>query len=272
MRKICVINQKGGVAKTTTVINLAAGLSRQDKKVLVLDLDAQGNSGLCFNAQSTKDMFDLLIEGADIRECILHLGKNLDIITSRETLTKAELILVGEQNRERALVKKLKKVKDYDYVILDCPPSLGLLSQNAMLYADEAIIPVSTDVLGYDALKKMIVAIRTLNAVFEHDLRITKIVPTMYDMRNKVCKEILDKITSEYYELVSNPIRVNSKLKEAPKEGKSIFAYDPISRGAKDYMALVRLILQEEKSVLEMMESRKRMRAMRTEVNILASD
>ena len=266
MRKICVINQKGGVAKTTTVVNLAAGLSRLGKKVLVLDLDAQGNTGKCLNAQSTKDIYDLLIEGADIRECITKLDTNLDIITSRETLTKAELILVGEQNREKVLDKKLKKVKDYDYVLIDCPPSLGLLSQNAMLYADEAIIPVSTDILGYDALRKMIIAIRTLNHVFEHDLRITKIVPTLFDKRTKVCREIMEKIRNEFYELVSEPIRINSKLKEAPREGKSIFSYDSSSRGAKDYIALVRQVLQEESKVEEFTKSKEKVAEIRANI------
>jgi len=267
MRKICVINQKGGVAKTTTVVNIASGLSRQDKKVLILDLDAQGNSGTCLHAASTKDMFDLLIEGADIRECITHLGKNLDMITSKETLTKAELILVGEQNREKMLCKKLKDLKDYDYVIMDCPPSLGLLNQNAMLYADEAIIPVSTDILGYEALKKIIRAITTLNHVFDHGLIISKIVPTLYDQRLTLCREILDKIRSEYYELVAEPIRINSKLKEAPRSGKSIFSYDPFSRGAEDYKRLVQVIMQDEQRFIDLAQTKQKMVKIRAEIS-----
>lgn len=269
MRKICVINQKGGVAKTTSVINIASGLARQNKKVLIIDLDPQGNAGKCLNAQSTKDIYDFLVESADSKECITKLDKNLDIITSRETLTKAELILVGEQNRENILKKKLKKVKEYDYLIIDCPPSLGLLSQNAMLYADEAFIPVSCDILGFDALKKMVIAIRTLNNVFDHSLLITKIIPTMYDRRNKVCREMYHKMRNEFYELVSDPIRVNSKLKEAPREGKCIFSYDNSSRGAQDYFSLVRHVMQDEQKIKNLMETKARVEEIQSKVSVI---
>ena len=190
MRKICIINQKGGVAKTTTTISIAAGLSRKGKKVLILDLDAQGNIGVALKSQSMKDMYDFLLNGSDIRECVTHMGDNLDIITSKETLTKAEFIMVGEQNREFILKNKLNDIKGYDYIIIDCSPSLGLLNQNALIAADEAIIPTSTDVLGFHALKKIILAIDSLNNVFEHECKVSKIVPTMHDQRLNVCKEI----------------------------------------------------------------------------------
>lgn len=246
MRKICIINQKGGVAKTTTTISLAAGLSRKGKKVLVLDLDAQGNIGVSLRAQGVKDMYDFLINGSDYRECVTHLGENLDIITSKETLTKAEFILVGENNRENILRNKMKEIKGYDYIILDCSPSLGLLNQNALLAADEAIIPTSTDYLGYKALKKMILAIDSLNNVFDHDCKVTKIVPTMYDKRLKICRQILSDITNDYYGIVSNPINVSSKLKEAPGKGESIFKYAKGSRAAKDYQSVVNSVIQDE--------------------------
>jgi chromosome partitioning protein len=247
MRKICVINQKGGVAKTTTTISMGAGLSRKGKKVLILDLDAQGSVGICLKSQSTKDMYDFMFNGSDIRECVTHLGENLDLVTSRETLTKAELLLTTEPNKEYVLRNKLKDVKGYDYILIDCSPSLGLLNQNAILACDEAVIPTSTDILGYKALKKMILAIDELSSVFGHDCRVTKIIPTMYDQRLKICKEIYSKISNDYYELVSEPILTCSKLKEAPKEGQSIFKYAPSSSAAKDYMKLVVSIMQDEK-------------------------
>jgi len=246
MRIISVINQKGGVAKTTTTISLAAGLSRKGKRVLIIDLDAQGNIGVALRAQGVKDMYDFLINGSDYRECVTHLGDNLDLITSKETLTKAEFILVGEANRELILREKLKEIKDYDYILIDCSPSLGLLNQNALLASNEAVIPTSTDILGFKALKKIILAIDSLNRVFEHDCQITKIIPTMYDKRLKVCKEILGKITNDYYEMVSNPIHTCSKLKEAPSKGESIFKYAKKSTAAKDYMSLVNSIIHDE--------------------------
>lgn len=246
MRKICIINQKGGVAKTTTTVSLAAGLSRKGKKVLILDLDAQGNIGVSLRAQGVKDMYDYLVNGCDYRECVTHLGENLDIITSKETLTKAEFILVGEQNREGVLKSKLKEIKGYDYVLLDCSPSLGLLNQNALLASDEAIIPTSTDFLGFKALKKMVLAIESLNNVFDHDCQVSKIIPTMYDKRLKICKTVLSDITNDYYGIVSDPIHVSSKLKEAPGKGQSIFKYAKNSRAAKDYQAMVNSIIQDE--------------------------
>ena len=250
LRKICVINQKGGVGKTTTTINIAAGLSRSDKKVLIIDFDAQGNIATSLNVENDKDIYSILTENADISQCTKNLGKNLDVIPSRETLTKTEVMIAKLPNKEKILKAKLKNLTGYDYVLIDCPPSLGLLNQNALLYAQEAFIPVSTDYLGYDALLKMEKVIKEINSHFKHNLKITKVIPTLFDKRNKTCKDFLDKITSQFYEITSNPIRINSKVKEAPAHGKSIFSYAKSSRGAKDYMELVNLILNEEKKVL----------------------
>lgn len=181
-----------------------------------------------------------------MQECLAHIAPNLDVIKSKETLTKAEFILMGEQSRETVLRRKLAPIKGYDYIIVDCPPSLGLLNQNVLLYCDEAIIPASTDVLGFDALKKIIAAIHKINDVFGHTLQITKVIPTMHDVRNKVCGETLAKMQNEYYNLVADPIRISSKFKEAPDKKKSIFAYDKSGKGAEDYERLVKTVLRDE--------------------------
>ena len=250
VRKICVINQKGGVGKTTTTINIAAGLSRHDKKVLIVDFDPQGNIATSLKLKGEKDIHNIITENADIDQCKRYLGKNLEVIPSRETLTKTEVILAKMPNKEYILRKKLKEIKGYDYVIIDCPPSLGLLNQNALLYAQEAFIPVSTDYLGFDALIKMTRVIEVINKHFDHDIKVTKVIPTMYDARNKLCRSYLDKIRSQFYEVTTNPVRINSKIREAPEYGMSIFSYDKNSRGAKDYMEVVRMILNEEKQML----------------------
>ncbi|MFH1849567.1 MAG: ParA family protein [archaeon] len=250
MRKICVINQKGGVGKTTTTLNIAAGLSRHGRRVLVIDFDAQGNIGHCLNIEGEKDIYHLISENAEIQECTKRLGENLHIIPSRETLTKTEVLIAQQENREFILKEKLADLKGYDYVLIDCPPSLGLLNQNAMLFAQEAFIPVTTDHLGYDALVKMTKVIETINKTFRHNIRITKVIPTMFDQRINTCKVHLDKISSLLYEATTIPVRVNSKLKEAPLEGKSIFSYAPQSTGAQDYMKITRTIIDEEQRVL----------------------
>ncbi|MBU0461386.1 MAG: AAA family ATPase [Nanoarchaeota archaeon] len=248
MRKICVINQKGGVGKTTTAVNLAVGLANAGKKVLILDLDPQGNINSCLPAESKKDIYDLLVENAKLNECTVQLNENLAIVPSRETLTKAELILVGEQSRETVLKRKLEKLSGYDYVLIDCPPSLGLLNQNAMIFADEAIIPASTDLLGLDGLRKITAALKKINEVFDHDIDISVVVPTMHDSRTKVCREVLKQMNKDFFGIVAEPIRINSKLKEAPGMKQSIFEYAKSSNGAKDYGKLVEMVLNSEKS------------------------
>ncbi|HIH38364.1 ParA family protein [Candidatus Woesearchaeota archaeon] len=250
MRKICIINQKGGVGKTTSVVNLAAGLSRSNRKVLIIDIDPQGCLAFCLHDESTKDLYDYLIENADIRECVRPLGINLDIISSKETLTKAETILSKEGNVTH-LRRKLQNLQGYDYVLIDCAPSLGILNQNALLFCHEAFIPVSTDILGHRALKRMKEAVEVLSKVFDHQIKVTKIIPTLYDRRVKVCKTVLKDIKNEYYEIVADPISYNSKLKEAPKTGQSIFSYDPKSQGAQDYLRLVKSVIYDEARVIK---------------------
>ena len=247
MRKIAVFNQKGGVGKTTTAVNIAAGLSRNGKKVCLVDLDPQGSINTWHDLDSKKNLYDLLVNNADLSKCTASLGRNLDVIWCDERIAEAEAFMHSQEQNHTILDQRFTPGLDYDYAILDCPPSLRLMNQNALFYAREAIIPFSTDILGKEALKKTMGTINKLNGIFSHKIMVSSIVPTLFDRRNKVCKTVLQEVRKEYTPfLVTEPIRNNSKLKEAPKAKKSIFNYAKSSPGAQDYWKLVKLMLENE--------------------------
>ncbi len=245
MRKICVINNKGGVAKTTTAINLAAGLARQGKNTILVDLDPQNNINLALQAKAEYTVVDAMTGKAPLSQVKVNLGKNLDVVAAEVSLTHLERQLSTHEDPNKFLKDVLDDVKTYDYMILDCPASMSLLNEAVLNYCEEAFIPTSTDYLGWDALQRTMNVIAKIQARGS-GIKVTRVVPTMFDKRNKICKETLAQIQNEYPELASYPIRMNSKLKEAPKHGKSIFSYAKSSPGAKDYGRLVDDVLAME--------------------------
>ena len=239
MRTICIMNHKGGVGKTTTAISLAAGLSRIDKKVLLIDLDPQGNIDVSLKIEAENNLYDAMTGKVMLNSTIVNLAKNFDVISSTETLAKAEYYLYKQDESKMYLKELLSQITGYDYVLIDCPPSIGILNQNALAYCKEVFVPTSTDFLGFDALKKMKEIVDEVNRAYYGNAKITKIIPTLFDTRNKICKQTLAEIKNEFGSKTSSPIRMNSKIKEAPKHGKSIFKYAKSSPGAKDYWQLV---------------------------------
>ncbi|MBW3021732.1 ParA family protein, partial [Candidatus Woesearchaeota archaeon] len=207
------------------------------------DLDPQGSIDLALRAGAKSNVYDVMTGKIDINEAIVNIGKNFDVIGSTESLAKVEYYLAQQQGLAETFREVLNKVDGYDFMIVDCPPSLGVVNQNVLAFCQELFVPVSTDYLGYDALMKIPTIVEEIRKHYGHEIRLSKVIPTLFDRRNRICKETLKAMQEMFPDKVSSPIRMNSKLKEAPKHGKSIFKYSRSSPGAKDYGVLVDNVL-----------------------------
>ncbi|GBC76386.1 Chromosome-partitioning ATPase Soj [bacterium HR07] len=249
MRKIAIINQKGGTAKTTTAVNLAAALALHNRTVLLIDMDPQGNISTWFDVVPQKSLYHLLVEETTMpSECIVPVRERIDILPSTKTAAQAELILTGLPGRERVLSRKLATLSGYDFVLLDCPPSLNLLNQNAIVYADEAFIPVSMDYLALVGVKQILENLKMVREILEHPIEVSLVIPTFYDGRNRKSREVLEKLELHFNGKVTEPIRANVRLAEAASHHQTIFEYDPSSYGAQDYQRLAERVLSEVSS------------------------
>lgn len=234
MRKVAIITSKGGTGKTTTAINLAHGLSLCGKKVLILDCDAQRNVAIAFDVKGERTMCDLLQYG-DVD--VIEVRKNLFIVDSGgRDLAEIEMLLASQTSRERRLERALKNIRGCDVVICDCSPTINLININAITYSDEVIIPVSMDFLAQAGASQTMQIIEEINTFTSNSTEINGILPTFYDARTKLSKEVLHTLRTHFNNMVfETVIHTNTSLREAPSFRKTIFEYAPMSRGAYDY-------------------------------------
>ncbi|MDA0201324.1 MAG: AAA family ATPase [Bacteroidetes bacterium] len=252
-RIIAIANQKGGVGKTTTAVNLAAALAVLEKKILLVDADPQANatSGVGIDVKSKKlGTYQLLEHTATAEESIISTETpNMDLIPSHIDLVATEIELIDKKDREYMLKKALKPVNDsYDYIIIDCAPSLGLITLNALAAADSLIIPIQCEYFALEGLGKLLNTIKSVQKIHNKNLDIEGLLLTMYDSRLRLSNQVVEEVQKHFGKMVFKTIiQRNIRLSEAPSFGESIIDYDATSRGAKNYLSLANEIINKKK-------------------------
>lgn len=250
-KKLAIVNQKGGVGKSTTAINLGAALAEEGLKVLIVDIDPQGNASSGLGIDKTEveySIYDLLLEGVDFSDVIISVNESkLDIIPANIDLAGAEIELVSQISRESRLDKALKGDTDiYDYILIDCPPSLGLLTLNALTAADGVIVPIQCEYYALEGLGQLLETIKLVQNNLNSRLKLEGVLLTMYDSRTNLSDQVADEVKKHFSdEIYQTVIPRNVRLSEAPSFGQSIISYDNRSSGAKAYRKLAQEVLED---------------------------
>ncbi len=252
MRSIAVVNQKGGTSKTTTAVNMAATLAEQDRHVLLVDLDPQHSATdwLLGSADVGKGIFSVLVENGNVFD-VVHRTQvaGVDLVPSSSWLVGAEKALAGEVAAETTLRRKLEKLSGYDYVLMDCPPQLGILTINALVAAREVLVPVEAHVMALSGLAQLMETVELVQERLNSELEITGILPCRVDNRTRHAREVVDQLKQRFGALVYRTIvRENVRLAEAPSFWEPITVYDPSSAGAEDHRALAKEVIAQEVS------------------------
>ncbi len=249
---ISIVNQKGGVGKTTTAINLSSCIAVAEKRVLLIDIDPQANasSGLDVRLEEDQDsIYEVILSGADVRNTIVKTSvPHLDILPSNIRLVGAEVELVDESEREKKLKKAIRQVKDdYDYIFIDCPPSLGLLTLNALSASDSVLIPIQCEYYALEGLSQLLNTIHLVQKGLNKDLKLEGVLLTMYDNRLNLCNQVVAEVREYFKDKVyKTVVNRNVRLGEAPSFGKPIIMYDAVCIGSQNYMNLAKEVIGEE--------------------------